>query len=107
LCHGQRERAYKYCPSCMNPLRRTLIDQQMLRACANCGFVFWNPPHPVTSVIIEDHKKVLLMKRALSPLKGYWCLPGGYIRYSETPEVAAVREVKEETGLDVDVNGLV
>jgi 8-oxo-dGTP diphosphatase len=60
----------------------------------------------VTSVIIEKGSSVLLLKRAARPLRDYWCLPGGFIRYLETPEMAAIREVKEETGLDVEINRL-
>lgn len=101
LKHGYRESRYQYCPSCKNALKRKLIDGQALLACEMCGFVFWNPPHPVTSVIVESESKVLLIRRALTPLRGYWCLPGGYVRYAEAPEAAASREVKEETGLDV------
>ncbi len=107
LNDGRRERAYRYCPTCGRDLKRKSIDGQSLLACEVCGFVFWNPPHPVTSVVIEREGKVLLIKRALKPLQSYWCLPGGYIRYAETPEAAAIREVKEETGLDVALGLLV
>jgi 8-oxo-dGTP diphosphatase len=69
--------------------------------------VFWNHAHPVTSVIIEDHGRVLLLRRALKPLQGYWCLPGGYIHYSELPQTAAIREVKEETNLDIQTEDLI
>ncbi len=45
--------------------------------------------------------KVLLMKRAIYPVKGHWCLPGGGIQLGETPKQAAIRELKEETGIVV------
>jgi ADP-ribose pyrophosphatase YjhB (NUDIX family) len=50
---------------------------------------------------------VLLVERGREPLKGYWSLPGGAVETGEALETALRREVKEETGLDVDVLGLV
>lgn len=105
--NGLREGAYKYCPTCAKRLKRKLIDEQQLLSCGECGFVYWNPPFPVTSVVLEINEKILLLRRAAEPLKGYWCLPGGYIRYTEKPEAAAIREVKEETGLDISIRNIV
>ena len=42
----------------------------------------------------------MLVKRAVNPGRGLWGLPGGFIEKGETPDVAAIRELKEETGLD-------
>lgn len=58
-------------------------------------------------ILLEDKGKILLVKRAFPPFKGKWALPGGYIEYGETAEKAAAREAKEETGLDVEIVGLV
>ncbi len=54
------------------------------------------------AVVLRDGE-MLLIKRAVEPHKGHWCPPGGFIEEGESPEEAAVREVKEETGLDVNV----
>ncbi len=67
------------------------------------------PSHPIPGVgalIIQDGC-VLLVERAKEPLKGYWSLPGGAMETGETLEGALCREVLEETGLEVDVLGLV
>ncbi len=53
--------------------------------------------------VVLDGGRVLLIKRAHEPLKGQWSLPGGGVEVGETLEQAIVREVQEETGLDVDV----
>ena len=47
--------------------------------------------------------RILLIKRATVPFRGYWALPGGKVDVGETVEEAVVREVKEETGIEVDI----
>ncbi len=56
-------------------------------------------PLPTTDIIIEHKGGIVLIKRKYTP-KG-WALPGGFVEYGESLESAAVREAKEETGLDV------
>jgi len=54
-----------------------------------------------TAIIPFPPDKILLIKRKTVPFKGYWALPGGRVDPGETVEQTIVREVKEETGLDV------
>ena len=56
-----------------------------------------------TAVIPFPPDKILLVKRRTLPFKGYWALPGGRVDPGETVEQTVVREVKEETGLDVAI----
>jgi 8-oxo-dGTP diphosphatase len=56
-----------------------------------------------TAIITFQHDKILLIKRATVPFKGYWALPGGRVDPGETVEHTVVREVKEETGLIVEI----
>ena len=56
-----------------------------------------------TAVIEFSPQMILLIKRDTVPFKGYWALPGGRAEPGETVEQAIVREVKEETGLDVAI----
>lgn len=67
------------------------------------------PERPVIGVgaIVMDGDRVLLIKRAHEPLKGQWSLPGGGVEVGETLEQATAREVREETGLDVEVGPIV
>lgn len=51
--------------------------------------------------IIIEQQKVLLVRRANPPLKGEWSIPGGMVESGETTREAVVREVREETGLEV------
>jgi 8-oxo-dGTP diphosphatase len=56
-----------------------------------------------TAIITFSPDKMLLIKRATMPFKGYWALPGGRVDPGETVERTIVREVKEETGLDIAI----
>lgn len=58
-------------------------------------------PVPTVDCIIEKDGKIVLIKRGVEPFKGKLAIPGGYVDYGEKVEDAIVREVKEETGLDV------
>lgn len=65
-----------------------------------------NPALTVDTIIIE-HNKVVLIKRLNNPYKDYWAIPGGFVEYGEKLEDAAIREAKEETGLDIKLTKLV
>ena len=56
-----------------------------------------------TAIIPYESNKILLIKRNTVPFKGYWALPGGRVDPDETVEQTIIREVKEETGLDVKI----
>jgi ADP-ribose pyrophosphatase YjhB (NUDIX family) len=66
------------------------------------------PEHPLVGVggFIHKDGKILMIKRKFEPNKGRWSLPGGLLEIGEAPEEGAKREVREELGLEVDVEGL-
>lgn len=72
------------------------------KKCPNCGGEFedYLNPLPTVDIIIELHGKgIILIKRKNFPIG--WAIPGGFVDYGDSLEDAAVREAKEETGLDV------
>lgn len=64
-------------------------------------------PRCGASAAVFRDDQVLVIERAKGVLKGLWSLPGGHIEPGETAKAAAQREVKEETGVDADIHGLV
>ncbi|MGZ7130466.1 MAG: NUDIX domain-containing protein [Halobacteriota archaeon] len=65
-----------------------------------------NPALTVDAVIVKDGK-IMLIKRKEEPFQGQYALPGGFVEYGETVEAALRREIREETGLVVEVTSLV
>lgn len=64
-------------------------------------------PRPTAGVVCLRGREVLLIKRGNPPRQGQWSLPGGRIEWGETSEAAALRELREETGCDGELLGLV
>ena len=61
----------------------------------------------VGAVIVDEQARALLVKRRFEPLAGQWSLPGGAVDVGETLEACVIREMREETGLDVEVGRVI
>jgi ADP-ribose pyrophosphatase YjhB (NUDIX family) len=95
-----------FCPNCGAPMGDYFVFGRTRRACTACGFIFFRDPKLAVGALVEREGKVLLVRRAVDPKFGTWCLPAGYVEYDEGPVSAVIREVQEETGLVVHVNEL-
>jgi ADP-ribose pyrophosphatase YjhB (NUDIX family) len=71
-----------------------------------CKFVFYLDPKLVACVIVEKDNKIILLKREMSPERGKWVMPGGYIDRGEQVEEAAIRETREECEIDIELKEL-
>mgnify|MGYP001141998994 CR=1 FL=1 len=101
---------FRFCPPCGGPLESRLLkgDDRPRLVCGACGFIFYlDPKLAVGTVIADDRKQIVLIKRASEPGYGKWVFPGGYVDRGEEVQHAAVREAREETGLDVRLDRLI
>ena len=95
-----------FCVECGTPLGARTIDGRVRRSCPRCGHVEWRNAKPCAGALIIRHGKVLLIRRAIEPYLGFWDIPGGFCEQDEHPAETALREVKEETGLEIELTGL-
>ena len=104
------EASYRFCPSCAGLLESRLLkdgDPERL-VCSQCGFVLYlDPKVAVGTIIRHDDSRLVLVRRAIEPGYGLWVFPGGYVDRGEEITSAAIREAREEAGLDVRLDGLV
>jgi 8-oxo-dGTP diphosphatase len=102
--------SFRFCPSCGGTLASRSLksgDPDRL-VCNGCGFVFYLDPKVAVGTIIDDGAgRLLLVRRAIEPGYAKWVFPGGYVDRGEPVQRAAVREAREECGLDVRLDGLV
>lgn len=94
---------YRYCPRCASNLIEIDLDGHRRLGCSSdsCNFIYYQNPVPAAGAIVVVDDEILLVKRAHPPRIGDWCLPAGFMEWREHPGETAVREVKEETGLDI------
>lgn len=97
----------RYCPRCASGLTEGDVREHRRLFCPRCGYIVYMTPAPVTCVLVErGDGAVLLVRRKYAPQAGRWCIPAGFIEAGEAPAESAAREVREETGLDVAITGV-
>src|SRR5918993_2331110 len=103
--------AYRFCPVCGAALEPRVLKatepKRLVCTSPTCGFVFYlDPKIAVGTVIRMDDGKIVLVRRAIEPGYGKWVFPGGYVDRGEEVTLAAIREAREESGLDVRIDRL-
>lgn len=93
---------YNFCPKCGNKID---VGSEPPH-CSTCNVTYYRNAKPTAGVLPVKDGKVLLAKRGRDPFKGAWDIIGGFMDADELPEDAAIREAKEETGLDVKITSL-
>ena len=95
---------WKHCPRCAGPLENHGDRVE----CAACGFVNWANSQPTAcALVVDDRGRLLLGRRATEVWHGYWDTPGGFLEEGEEPLDALRRELREETGLEVEPDAFV
>jgi ADP-ribose pyrophosphatase YjhB (NUDIX family) len=102
---------FSFCPVCGGPFRAVVLKagEPERFVCQACGFVYYVDPKVAVGTIIRvpGAEGIVLARRAIEPGRGKWVFPGGYVDRGEVVEHAAIREAREEVGLDVRLDGLV
>ncbi|MCL6635821.1 MAG: NUDIX hydrolase [Peptococcaceae bacterium] len=95
-----------YCPKCGGELAYRPCGGRERLTCSGCGYIFYeNPVVGVAAIVLDGAGRILLGRRSGS-YRGLWCIPCGYVEYDEDVYAAAVRECREETGLDIEITGV-
>jgi ADP-ribose pyrophosphatase YjhB (NUDIX family) len=105
----QDERPYSFCPLCGGSLelRSVKTTEPERLVCRVCGFIFYLDPKVAVGAIIQnDSHDIVLVRRAIEPGYGKWVIPGGYVDRGEEVMVAAIREAREEVGLEIRIERL-
>ena len=89
---------WTFCPRC----RSELAGDRARLTCPACGFVVYASSKPTAGALCVENGRILLARRAEEPFKGRWDIPGGFLEEGEDPVAGLRRELKEETGLDVE-----
>lgn len=101
---------YRFCPTCAGDLENRQLksgDPERL-VCRRCGQVLYlDPKVAVGTIIRSQDDRIVLVRRAIQPGYGLWVFPGGYVDRGEEVTRAAVREAREEAGLDVELERLI
>lgn len=96
----------EFCPKCTTKLEWRSTGDRQRPTCPACGFVFYLNPVVGAGALVEKDGRVVLVRRGIGPKAGYWSLPAGYVEADEMAEDAAVREMEEETGLQIEIDDL-
>jgi 8-oxo-dGTP diphosphatase len=89
----------RFCPRCAAALPGLPPTR-----CTGCGYALFVNPRPSSSVVILSDGHFLALRRAAEPKRGCWEVPGGFCDGWEHPAEAAVREAREELGVEISLD---
>jgi ADP-ribose pyrophosphatase YjhB (NUDIX family) len=90
---------WRFCPRC----GAELIVEPTSATCPVCGSRYYANSAPTVGALCEDEcGRLMLVRRAIEPRKGTWDTPGGFLEEGEAPLDGLRRELREETGLEIE-----
>ncbi|MHC4605398.1 MAG: NUDIX hydrolase [Planctomycetota bacterium] len=97
----------RYCSACSAELVTKVppLDNRERYVCPKCGHIHYVQPKVAAGTIPERDGRIVLVKRAVEPRKGFWSFPCGFMEIDEDLPGTAKRETEEETGLPVELDG--
>lgn len=98
--------AHTWCPQCRTRLEQRPEGGVPRPTCPECGYVQYLNPAPGAGIVLLRGGHVCLVRRRFEPKAGQWSLPTGFMEWAESAAETAVREAREETGLQVRLTGL-
>lgn len=98
----------KFCPQCGQALSRAVPvgDHHERPICTVCNYTHYDSPKIIVACLATWEHKLLWIRRGTEPRKGFWAIPSGFAEQGETPEQAAARELREETGAQIQPGSL-
>ena len=91
--------SWRHCPRCATEV----APENGHVVCGSCGFVAYAHSEPTAcALVVDEHGRLLLARRAGEPEQGKWDLPGGFLEEGEPPLDGLRRELREETGLEIE-----
>jgi ADP-ribose pyrophosphatase YjhB (NUDIX family) len=99
----------RYCTQCGERVQLKVVpgEERERLVCRNGHIAYVNPRLVVSTFPVTEAGELLLIRRGLEPGRGLWAQPGGFLEVDETPTEGAIRETREETGLDVALGEIV
>ncbi len=97
---------HTFCPNCGSQMQTRILDGRAREVCTACDYIFYRNPVPAVGMVVELDSGIVLVKRKYEPRAHHWSLPAGYLELDESTEAAAIRECREETSLEVEINAL-
>lgn len=92
----------RFCEVCAT----ALVSERGRLQCPACQRAIYMDPKVAAGALVRVDGRIVLVQRDIEPSRGLWTFPGGYVDRYEPVPAAAAREVREETGLEVALDGL-